>query len=253
MSEVTFDFSGKNFVVVGASSGMGRQTALELAAAGAHVLAIARNEKRLVEVQKQYPSLIEIARIDVTTDSDEVWTQAVGEFVGGHGKLHGAVYAAGITGITPLRLHDGDESRRIMETGFWGAMKGMEIATKKNFSQDGASYILFASSAAYHGMRGQLVYSGTKAAVQAAVRSIAKEISSRGQRINSISPGWVETEMTETYLKHMGQSVEDVSSGCFGIGKPRDVTGMVLFLLSDRASWITGVDFIVDGGLMFGK
>jgi NAD(P)-dependent dehydrogenase (short-subunit alcohol dehydrogenase family) len=58
--------------------------------------------------------------------------------------------------------------------------------------------------------------------------------------------------MTENYLKHMGQSVQDISSGCLGKGQPSDVTGMVLFLLSDRAQWITGVDFIVDGGCMFG-
>ncbi len=253
MSEVTFDFTGKNFVVVGASSGMGRQTALDLAAAGAHVLAIARNETRLSAVHKMNPQLIETAQIDVTTASNEDWTSAVGAFVEKHGKIHGAVYTAGTTGTTPLRLHDGTDARNIMETGFWGAMKSLEITTKKKYSVEGASYVVFSSIAAYGGGRGMLVYSGTKAAVQAAVHSIAREISERGQRINSISPGWVETEMTGNYLNHMGQTAQDVTDGCFGKGTPQDVTGMVLFLLSDRAKWITGVDFIVDGGFMFGR
>ena len=253
MSDIIFNFSDKNFVVVGASSGMGRQTALELAASGAHVLAIARNEERLLAVKAAYLDLIDVARLDVTTASDEQWIEAIGAFVERYGKLHGLVYTAGITGITSLRVHDGNESRLIMETNFWGAMKSLEIATKKKFSHEGGSYIIFSSTAAYQGVRGQLVYSGTKAAVQAAVRSIAKEISGRGQRINSISPGWVETEMTENYLEHMGQSPQEVSVGCFGKGNPQDVTGMVLFLLSDRAQWITGADYIVDGGLMFGR
>ncbi len=252
MSEVTFDYKGKNFVVVGASSGIGRQTALELAAAGAHVLAIARNKTRLSAVQSQYPSLIETAQIDVATASNEDWANAVGTFVTNYGKIHGAVYTAGTTGTTPLRLHDGPDARNMMETGFWGAMKCIEFATKKKYSHEGASYVVFSAVAAYRGGRGMLVYSGAKAAVQAAIHSIAGEISERKQRINSISPGWVETEMTENYLKHMGQSVQDISSGCLGKGQPSDVTGMVLFLLSDRAQWITGVDFIVDGGCMFG-
>ena len=139
-----------------------------------------------------------------------------------------------------------------METGFWGALKALEISTKRRYSLDGASYIIFSSVAAYIGERGMLVYSGAKAAVQAAVHSIAREISERGQRINSISPGWVETEMTGNYLNHMGQSAQDIVGGCLGKGKPQDVTGMVLFLLSDRARWITGVDFVVDGGTLYG-
>lgn len=252
MSEVKFNFTGKNFVVVGASSGMGRQTALELAESGAHVLAIARNKARLSAVRDKYPNLIETAQIDVTSASNDQWTDIISLFVGRHGKLHGAVYTAGTTGTTSLRLHDGVDARNIMETGFWGAMKSLEITTKKKYSHEGAAYVVFSSIAAYGGGRGMLVYSGTKAAVQAAVHSIAREISERKQRINSISPGWVETEMTENYLEHMGQSAQEVSDGCLGKGKPRDVTGVVLFLLSDRASWITGVDFIVDGGFMFG-
>ncbi len=253
MSEVVFNFAGKNFVVVGASSGMGRQTALELAEAGAHVLAIARNEERLSAVRDAYPDFIETAQLDVTAASDEQWTDAIDTFVRKNGKLHGAVYTAGTTGTTPLRLHDGADARNIMETGFWGGMKSLEITTKKKYSNEGASYIVFSSVAAYGGGRGMLVYSGTKAAVQAAVHSVAREISGRGQRINSISPGWVQTEMTDNYLDHMGQSAQEISDGCLGKGKPQDVTGMVLFLLSDRARWITGVDFIVDGGFMFGQ
>ena len=253
MSEVVFNFTGKKFVVVGASSGMGRQTALELAEAGAHVLAVARNEERLSALRDAHPDLIETVSLDVTTASNDQWTDAIGTFVGKNGKLDGAVYTAGTTGTTSLRLHDGADARNIMETGFWGAMKSLEITTKKKYSNEGASYIVFSSVAAYGGGRGMLVYSGTKAAVQAAVHSVAREISGRGQRINSISPGWVQTEMTTNYLDHMGQSAQEISDGCLGKGTPQDVTGMVLFLLSNRAKWITGVDFIIDGGFMFGR
>ncbi|MCR5467579.1 MAG: SDR family oxidoreductase [Lachnospiraceae bacterium] len=253
MSEVVFNYIGKNFIVVGASSGMGKQTAMELAQAGAHVLAIARSDKRLSSLQAIAPNLIDTAVIDVTTASDEQWEQTIRLFIEKYGKIDGAVYTAGTTGTTPLRLHDGADARNIMETGFWGAMKCLEIVTKKKYSKEGSSFVVFSSTAAYLGGKGMLVYSGTKAAVQAAVHSVAKEIAGRKLRINSISPGWVKTEMTGNYLDHMGQSSQEIEDGCFGKGNPEDVTGMVLFLLSNRARWITGVDFIVDGGFMYGK
>ena len=104
MSKVNFDFTGENYVVTGASSGMGRQVALELAQAGAKVLAIARREDKLLELQAECEGRIFIAPLDVC-DGEKLET-AIKVFVEAHGKLSGGVHAAGITNITPLKSYD---------------------------------------------------------------------------------------------------------------------------------------------------
>ena len=92
-------------------------------------------------------------------------------------------------------------------------------------------------------------YSAAKAAVNAAVKSLAKEICTRQQRINSVMPGWVETGMTHSFTE-VSDMAEILSHELLGTGKPVDVSGMVLFLLSDRAKWITGTTVSVDGGYL---
>ena len=120
MKEVTFNFDGENFVVVGASSGIGRQIALELAESGANVLAVARNEDRLKKLQSQYPKKIEIAMIDVLSATDDNWCDILKNFVEQHGKINGGVYTAGITGATPLKMYDENLARSIIETSVGG-------------------------------------------------------------------------------------------------------------------------------------
>lgn len=88
-----------------------------------------------------------------------------------------------------------------------------------------------------------------------AVKSIASEIASNKQRINSISPGWVKTNMTYQSERDSGGIVTDNLESCYplGLGEPKDISGMVLFLLSDAASWIIGTDVVIDGGFLIGR
>lgn len=247
MSDVNFDFKGKNFVVTGASSGMGRQTALELAQFGANVLAVARREDKLNELQSQVPDNVVVASLDVC-DSEKL-EYAVKDFVTAKGKLHGGVHAAGIVDITPIKSYDKDKARKIMNINFWAGMDFVQIVTKKKMSDEAASFVLFSSVAAKYSAKGMFAYSGAKAAINAAMRSISKEIAKRHQRINSIMPGWVVTAMTDE-LGQMSNEAEVIAAAPFGIGHPQDITGMVLFLLSDRARWITGTNIVVDGGFL---
>lgn len=250
--DVVYDFSSKNFMVIGASSGMGRQIAEELAKAGARVLAVARREAPLLRLQAKHPKLISVATADMITDKplDGVLPPFVAQF----GKLHGAVYTAGVEGLTPLRAFSEEMARTIMETSFWGAIKAMQLVNQRKFSVDGCSSILFSSISAYTGASSMFAYSAAKAAVQAAVRSIAKEICRNGKRINTISPGWVSSEMTEREQAMLGEEAIAAlkKRHLLGFGEASDVSGFVLFLLSERARWITGNDFLVDGGYLWG-
>lgn len=247
MEQVKFDFKGKNFIVTGASSGMGRQVSLELAEAGAKVLAIARRENELQKLKEFYPDYIVPYSLDVC--DEEKLEDAIKNFVNQYGKIDGAVHAAGISKLTPLRAYNKNEAERIMDVSFWAAIKLMQIATKVKYSNLGASFLAFSSVAAIHTDKGLFAYASAKAAIKIAMKTFAKETANRKIRINTISPGWVNTNMTAG-LEESHNLSEVNSNSLLGIGNPEDVSGMVLFLLSDRAKWITGTDVIIDGGYL---
>lgn len=246
MKQVTFDFTGKNFVVTGASSGIGRQIAIELAEAGANVLAIARREKELQQLKILYQGIMPAA-LDVC--DEEKLESAIKDFVSQCGKIDGAVHAAGISDITPIKCYDKNLANKIMDISFWAAISLINLIIKAKYSNNSGSFILFSSVAAFSSEKGMFAYSATKAAMNSAIKSVAKEISKKNQRINTVVPGWIKTPMTEQagQISHL-ESFFD--KHLLGAGNPEDVSGIVLFLLSDRAKWITGTNVIVDGGYL---
>ncbi|MBO5588232.1 MAG: SDR family oxidoreductase [Anaerovibrio sp.] len=250
MGSIIYDFSGERFVVTGASSGMGRKVAEELATSGAIVLAIARREERLQELKHEYPKQIITATVDVCDTKG--MAEAISSFATSYGKINGAVHAAGIFSSTPLRNYDESEARKIMDISFWAGIRFIQLVNKKKNAMDGCSSILFSSVAATIGEKSNFAYSATKLAMQGAVRSIAKEIYMRGNRINTLSPGWVNTELTRKEDESSLVNKKFYDWHLLGIGEPEDVTGMVLFLLSERARWITGTNIVVDGGYLLG-
>lgn len=250
MGRVSFDFTGDNYVVTGASSGMGQDIAIELAKAGANILAIARNEGRLLALKEQYPERISVASLDVC--DFESMDRTLKEYVGEKGKLKGGVHAAGIDGMTPLRSFDRNLAKQIMDISFWGGINLSQAVNKKRHSVDGASTVLFSSIASITGEKCMFGYSASKAALNTAVKSIAKEIADSGKRINTILPGWVKTNMTDKASEFVNISDSIFNQHLLGIGSPHDVTPLVLFLLSDSSKWITGTNIVIDGGYLAG-
>lgn len=244
MVEVTFNFTGKRFVVTGASSGIGRQIAKELALAGADVLAIARRLSELKQLQAECPEHITIASADVTDYS--AIDQVINAFVQEKGRVNGSVHAAGILAFTPLRAFDEEQAKKMMDISFWAGINLLKLITKKKYSAEVTSHIQFSSVNAHKGQKGICAYSATKGAIAGSIASLAMELSPKGHRINIISPGIVNTEMT----KDTSVSDNVLSEYLLGLGTPEDVSSMVLFLLSSRAKWITGADFVVDGGYL---
>lgn len=250
--EVTFNFEGKNFVVVGASSGIGKQTAIELAESGANVLAVGRNLERLDNLKNINPAKIFTASLDVIKATADDWTTTLEEFKTSCGKIDGGVYSAGIWGFTPLNGFDENLARKIFDTSFWGMVNFMQVASKKKFSNSGASFVLMSSISGSYGSKSSFAYSAAKSAVQTAVQSFSKEIVRNKLRINSVAPAMVQTEMMDNEMYAAMASEELISQHLLGLGKAEDVSGMILFLLSNRAAWITGQNFFVDGGYISG-
>lgn len=255
---VTFDFGRKNFVVVGASSGIGRQVALELSASGANVLAIGRNLERLDALRKsspvsliKHPPRIFVEQLDVTTATPDEWASVLENFTRCVGKIHGGVYTAGIWGLTPLNAFDTELARKIFETSFWGAVNFVQATSRKRFADEGASFVVMSSVAGDYAGKSLFAYSAAKAAVQAAVKSFAAELARGKHRINSIAPALVQTEMMQNEMYVETEKI--LSRHLLGLSSPFDVAGMILFLLSERAARITGQNFFVDGGYVVGS
>ncbi|WP_019551939.1 SDR family NAD(P)-dependent oxidoreductase [Propionispira raffinosivorans] len=247
MKEVIYDFSGKRFVITGASSGMGRQIAMELAEAGALILGLARGENKLRELSTLYPMQIKYAACDVT--DKEALEIAVCKFVNENGKLNGVVHAAGISDITPIKMYNEKVAHEIMDISFWAGANLIQICTKNKYGKQGMSNILFSSICAHSAEKGMFAYAGAKAALQIGAKSIAKEIAGKHHRINTITPGWVKTNMTDQAAQ-LADLEKFFENNLLGEGSVDDVSGIVLFLLSDRARWITGTDIVVDGGYL---
>ena len=244
--KVSFDFSGSCYAVTGASSGIGREVAVELAESGAMVLAIARRRDRLDELADLYTGRIVPAAADVC--NAEAMTLAVKEFVREHGKLQGSVHAAGTSGITPLRGYDVEAAQTMLQVSFWAGMDFLQLVSRKKYSEEEAAHVLFSSVSAVSSAKGMFAYNAAKAAVLSAVKTIAKELAPR-QRVNAVLPGWVGSAMTKE-LSAASDMDEAMSRELLGEGTPEDAAGMVLYLLSERARWITGTAAVVDGGFL---
>lgn len=239
--DICFDFQGKNFVVSGASSGIGQQLTLELLEAGACVLAIARHMSSCVDLLKKYSDRLVAADLDVK-DHESLKT-TIYSFVDQFGKIDGSVHCAGQANLMPINVWNYKKASDIMDVNLWAGIALMKILARKIVSNHGASYVYVSSVSAVKGQKGLSVYSASKAALDAMVRCAAQELAVKSYRVNSVCLGWVETNMTK--------NVENVSpDAVLGKGKPEDVSGMILFLLSSKASWITGASFVVDGGYL---
>ena len=255
---VTFDFSRKNFVVVGASSGIGRQVALELSQSGANVLAVGRNLERLDALRAnspvnliKHPPRIFVEQLDVTKTTADEWSSVLENFTRSVGKINGGVYTAGIWGLTPLNAFDTELARKIFETSFWGAVNFVQATSRKRFADENSSFVVMSSVAADFAGKSLFAYSAAKAAIQAAVKSFAAELARGKHRINSIAPALVQTEMMQNEMYVEDEKI--ISRHLLGLSSPFDVAGMILFLLSERAARITGQNFFVDGGYIVGS
>ena len=137
----------------------------------------------------------------------------------------------------------------MMETTFWAGMNLLQLATRSPYAGERTSHVLFSSADAVCCEMGKFAYAAAKAAVNAGVRSAAKELARNGHRVNAVMPGWVATEMTQSPLAQAYADQETIAlRELLGTGKPADVAGLVLFLLSDSARWMTGACLAVDGG-----
>jgi NAD(P)-dependent dehydrogenase (short-subunit alcohol dehydrogenase family) len=242
-------FATKTVLVTGGTTGIGLATAQQFAAQGATVIVTGRNPDTLQAARDALPTSVHVWKSDA---SDPEAVQALFSRV--HSELGGLdvlFLNAGVALFAPLDQASLDEFDRqfgINVRGPWLAIK--HAAPVLN---DGASVLLNASAVWSKGMAGGTIYNSTKAALRALVRSAAVELAPRGIRVNSISPGPIETPiygkmgMPEDQLNAFAQGIQQsVPLGRFG--RADEIASAALFLSGPGASYINAVDLPVDGG-----
>jgi NAD(P)-dependent dehydrogenase (short-subunit alcohol dehydrogenase family) len=242
------DLTGQHIAVTGASSGIGRATAVLLSQLGARITLLGRDANRLEETRSQlegsdHPILIVDLKSDQLGDS-------IAKTVTANGKFDGLVHCAGIHAFTPLQSLSTTKVQEIIDVNIIATLQLIKRFSNTKFIQPGASIVLMSSSAALVGQPGISVYSASKAALIGLMKSAAIELAGIPIRVNAIAAGMVNTEMTEKFKTILTEQQMDnlKQQHPLGFGEPIDVASAVAFLISKRSRWITGTTMVVDGG-----
>ncbi|MGL4401671.1 MAG: SDR family NAD(P)-dependent oxidoreductase [Luteolibacter sp.] len=243
--------AGKTALVTGASKGIGASIAIHLAAEGAEVIVNYSSDQAgadltVAEITAAGGKAIAVqANVAVAAEIEHLVEESVKAF----GKVDILVNNAGVYQFAPLEESTPELFHRQFDINVLGLLLTTKAAVR-HFPASGGAIINISSVASTLGMAGGAVYCGTKAAVDAITRSLAKELGPRGIRINSINPGMVVTEGTAT----AGIDGSDFQKSVIAttplgrIGIPADIATAAVFLASDDSSWITGETLFISGG-----
>ena len=251
MNTSPFLLENKTILVTGASSGLGRAIAIEIARFGGNPILCGRNQERLEAVATKIESEFSIRPKTESFDLenlDEIpnWMKIKSPE---WGILNGVVHSAGLHEARPIRTLSSESMDRIYRVNVIAAGMLLRGFRQKGVS-DGGSVVLLSSAA---GIKGEAViasYSASKGALIALARSSAVELAKERIRVNCLAPSVVRTEMTADLESNLSedQFATIIAKHPLGLGTPEDVAYSAIFLLSDAARWITGTTLVVDGG-----
>ncbi len=252
------DFSNKTLLISGASSGIGSGICRKLAQEGARLLLLGRNIEKLTQLKKELEDRYcgdalegnghQIISCDLA-DVDNIGQQIKPRLLE-LAPVYGFCHVAGLVKTMPL---NGLKPAVIAEQVTVNTLAGIELARlvsgRNIMSSEHSSMVFISSIYAHIAEPGQIAYCASKAAVNAAVRAMAVELAPRNIRVNSVSPGFVRTEMTENHARLSEQQLQQIiAKHPLGEGRVEDVANAVSFLLMPENRWMTGSDLIIDGG-----
>ncbi|GAA0330049.1 3-oxoacyl-[acyl-carrier-protein] reductase [Oceanobacillus sp. FSL W7-1293] len=242
---------GQTAVVTGASRGIGRAIALELAKNGANVIvnysgSEAKAEEVVGEIQELGVKAVKVqANISEEESVKQLMKQAVKEF----GSIDILVNNAGITKDNLLMRMKEDEFDQVIQTNLKGTFLCTKAVTRQMMKQKSGRIINVASIVGVSGNPGQANYVAAKAGVIGLTKTTAKELASRNILVNAVAPGFISTDMTDLLSEEQQESLLQLVP-LARLGKPEDVARVVRFLASEDANYITGQTIHIDGGMV---
>ena len=247
------NFEGKTVIVTGASSGIGRASAKQFAEAGANVAAFARNKSRLESLRdecKNYKGKLQPLQGDATKESDR--KRCVDAAIQNFGGIDVLVQAAGIIANGSIENTTEAQWNKMMDVNLTSVYRLMQLALPSIIERKG-NIVNVSSVTGTRAFPNVLAYCVSKAGVDQLTKCSALELAPKGVRVNAVNPGVVVTNLhknsgmsDENYSKFLEHSKETHPLG--RVGTPEEIADLILFLASEKAAWITGVTYSIDGG-----
>lgn len=227
----------KNYLIVGASSGIGLATVTLLKKEDNTIFTASRNES---DALKQ----LQTTFINFNAAQDNFPADYLPEL------LHGVVYCPGSINLKPFHRFSLEDFRNDLEVNFFGAVKTIQAALPALKKANGSSVVLFSTVASQLGMPFHTSVASAKSALEGLAKSLAAEYSTNQIRVNVVAPSLTDTPLAEKLLSSPEKrEASDKRHPLGRVGKPEDIAATVAFLLSEKASWITGQILHVDGGM----
>lgn len=240
-----FSLKGKRILVTGASSGIGRETAIVCSRMGAFVVITGRNEERLkTTVEEGIPDSIQAFSADLTEDED------IERLIKEMPELDGVVHCAGIGDRTLLKMVKESDIRRVMRINFESPVLLQKGLLKKKKIKKGASIVFIASRASVAPTIGNGLYSASKGALISYAKVLGLELAPQLMRVNCVCPAMVWTELIERDAERTGVDYHQAEKAypLKRYGRPDDIANLTVYLLSDASSWMTGSSIDITGG-----
>ena len=241
-----FSLEGKRILVTGASSGIGKAIAIECSRLGANVIVSGRNEERLAQtLSKLEGEGHKIIKADLTVKNE------TDELVANVDLLDGCVLCLGITHLSPFKFATREKLDEVFNANFFAPIELLRLLVKHNHLNKGSSVVCLSSVGGNFSCENGLgMYGSTKAALSSMMKFAARELSPKKIRVNSLCPGMTQTAMAEPGIVTSEQLRADMERYPLKrYGEPRDIALAAVYFLSEASSWITGTDFLIDGGL----
>lgn len=241
-------FEGQTALVTGGAKGIGAATAARLAAEGAHVVVADFDEAAALATAERIGG--RAVRCDVTSRAD---VEAAVEVAAGSGRLDVLVTCAGIIRDNLLHKLSDDDWESVIATHLRGTFLAAQAAQARMVEQRRGAMVLISSTSAL-GNRGQANYAAAKAGIQGLAKTLAIELGPFSVRVNCVAPGFVATAMTQQTADRLGVPFDDFQAAIAEqtplrrVGQPEDVAGVIAFLCSDDAAYVTGQVLYVRGG-----
>lgn len=245
------DLSNKTIVVTGASSGIGKETAILLSKLGARLILVARRGELLEETIKNMDGSGHTFYAFDLSQTDEIGNLAK-RIINENGAIDGLAYVAGTGKSVPISLFSPEKIEAVFRLNYFGFIELVRQLTKKGRFNPGMRIVGVSSIASVCGDPAHTAYSGSKAALDGSVRCLAKELAGKSIAINTVAPAMTETAMFAGFSKNYGEGSESqkylLQRQYLGIAKPVDIANAIAFLISPAARFITGTTLFVDGG-----
>lgn len=244
----------KVVLITGATSGIGKATAIKFGAAGAKVVVSGRREEEGGAVVAEIEAAggeASFVRADIAKEDDV--KALVAKTVETYGRLDVAINNAGVELKGAIVDADEADFRRVFDINVWGVLTSMKYEIPEMIKNGGGSIINTSSIVGHIGMAGAAIYIASKHAVEGLTKTAALEYAQQGVRVNAVAPGAIATDMIDRFAGSDGSEMRDGLTQMHPLGRlgtSEEIADAVLFLASDAASFITGESLKVDGGFV---